>query len=381
VGVQHVPTRLGDPGERPQGPGIGGGRPWKRNHRYAEVRRLDGETRPLERRHGLSNARNVDECLYKEANLVACRPPFLAGLYVKHTNGGSVFHSGGKLCLSDRAGQRSSRFAWDVAVPIAATHLENMYLPPADWIRDRFDVVQTRDVAAFVRTDFREIFDRHELLGCPAGRVARDTDLSGGRGAAWVLSTRSFGDLVVRPYRRGGWISHLVKRRYLAGARAFHELLVTERLHRLGAPVPEVLAAVQARIRPGPGYSACIVTRRITGTVPSAEALASTPEGQVRVLMEDIGRAIRTCHEAGGWHADLNAWNLLVPKSRPDLPVMVIDWDRGRWTGDGVPDRARRANLSRLARSLRKLELASAIQAWPALESGYASEPGPAPAA
>ena len=256
-----------------------------------------------------------------------------------------------------------------------------MRLPSSDWILDRFEVVRTTDAAAFVRSDFREIFDRHGLLECPAGRAARATNVTGGRGSAWVLSARPFGDVVVRPYRRGGWISHFVKRRYLVGARAFQELMVTERLRRIGAPVPEVLAAVQERIRPGPGYSACIVTRRVAGTVPAAQALARAPAGELRVLMVDIGRAIRRCHEAGGWHADLNAWNLLVPDSRPDLPVVVIDWDRGRWIPEGVPDRAGRANLSRLARSLRKLELASAIEAWPALEQGYASEPGPTPAA
>jgi len=256
-----------------------------------------------------------------------------------------------------------------------------MYLPRFDWILDRYEVVRTPDAVAFVRSDFREIFDRHGLFGCPGGRAARATEVSGGRGAAWALSARPFGDIVVRPYRRGGWMSHFVKRRYMFGARAFQELLVTERLRRRGAPVPDVLAAVQERNRLGPGYSACLVTRRIVGSVPAAEALGRVPEGELRILMEDIGRAIRRCHEAGGWHADLNAWNLLVPGARPALPVVLIDWDRGRWIPDGVPNRARRANLSRLARSLRKLELVSAIDAWPALEQGYASEPGPTPAA
>lgn len=219
------------------------------------------------------------------------------------------------------------------------------------------------------------------MLACPAVRTAAASDLSGGRGSAWILPTRSFGDVVVRPFRRGGWISRFVERRYILGARAFKELEVTEGLRRDGAPVPEVLAAVQERIRPGPGYAACIVTRRINGTVPAAEALARVSPGELQVLMEDIGRAIRRCHQAGGWHADLNAWNLLVPSARPDLTVTVIDWDRGRLMPRGVPERARRGNLSRLARSLRKLDLAAAIDAWPALEKGYASERGPAPAA
>jgi len=256
-----------------------------------------------------------------------------------------------------------------------------MRIPRVDGLQGRFEVVRDSDAAALVRSDFRSAFDRHGLLGCPAVRAAGSTDPSGGRGAAWILPTRSFGDVVVRPFRRGGWIGQFVERRYVLGARAFKELEVTESLRRDGAPVPEVLAAVQERFRPGPGYSACIVTRRIIGTVPAAEALARVSRGELRVLMDDIGRAIRRCHEAGGWHADLNAWNLLVPNARPDLAVTVIDWDRGRFMSRGVPERARRANLSRLARSLRKLGLVAAIEAWPALEKGYASERGPSPAA
>lgn len=271
--------------------------------------------------------------------------------------------------------------AREVAVPAPAAHVGDMRTPRTDGVLDRFEVVRNSDATALVRSDFRRAFDRHGLLSCPAVRAAAAADLSGGRGSAWILPTRSFGDVVVRPFRRGGWVRRFVERRYIVGARAFEELEVTERLHREGAPVPEVLAAVQERIRPGPGYSACIVTRRISGTAPAAEALARASRGELRVLMEDIGRAIRRCHEAGGWHADLNAWNLLVPAARPDLGVTVIDWDRGRLMPRGVSERARRANLSRLARSLRKLELAAAIEAWPALEAGYASGRGPTPAA
>jgi 3-deoxy-D-manno-octulosonic acid kinase len=142
-----------------------------------------------------------------------------------------------------------------------------------------------------------------------------------------------------------------------------------------------VLAAVQEQARPGPGYHACLVTRRVAGTVPAAELLRKRRAGEIRRWMEEIGRSIRLCHDAGGWHADLNAWNLLVAESRPDLPVIVIDWDRGSLREEGVSLRARLANLARLRRSLKKLELKSALDAWPALERGYESAPGPTPAA
>ncbi len=254
-----------------------------------------------------------------------------------------------------------------------------------DWLLDRFEVVRPEGIVAVVRSDFLDAFLRHGLAGCPAGRSALTSGaaaaVEGGRGAAWILSDRAFGDVVVRPYRRGGWIRRLSERRYLLGARAFRELTVTEKLRREGAPVPEVLAAVQQRLSPGPGYSACLVSRRIPGTAPAAVALDGVTSREARIVMEDVGRAIRSCHEAGGWHADLNAWNLLVPRGRPDLRVTVIDWDRGRLMAAGVPDDSRRSNLDRLARSLRRLGLAEALAAWPALERGYAAEPGPTPAA
>jgi tRNA A-37 threonylcarbamoyl transferase component Bud32 len=141
------------------------------------------------------------------------------------------------------------------------------------------------------------------------------------------------------------------------------------------------MAAVHRHARPGPGYEACIVTRHIAGTTPAAESLAHTRSGEVGLVMEEIGRSIRACHDVGGWHADLNAWNLLIPESRPSLPVILIDWDRGRLVTDGMTRRQIETNLARLHRSLRKLDLRAALDAWPELERGYAASPEPRPAA
>ncbi|MCL7974678.1 MAG: 3-deoxy-D-manno-octulosonic acid kinase [marine benthic group bacterium] len=253
--------------------------------------------------------------------------------------------------------------------------------PRPDLIPDRFELLATTDTLAVVRSDFREAFESSRLIRCAAADISGAEPLKGGRGAARILTVHAFGEIVVRPYRRGGWIRHVVRKRYFIGSRPIRELNVTERLRVAGAPVPEAVAAVHRKARPGPGYEACIATRRIAGTMPAAESLHRSRSGEIRLIMEEIGRSIRACHDAGGWHADLNAWNLLVSESRPDLPVMLIDWDRGRIVTGGVTGRSRRANLARLQRSLRKLGLHSALDAWPHLERGYAASPEPRPAA
>ncbi len=255
-----------------------------------------------------------------------------------------------------------------------------------DFLRDRFEVLRAPRTAAIVRVDFRDAFDRHALIRSaggsplPAARTFQRVG-SGGRGAALVLPAGPLGEVVLRPFRRGGWVQFVVRTAYLRGDRAFDELILTERLRRAGAPVPEALAAVQKSIGPGPAYRASLVTRRASGFVAAPDALRRARPGEAAGLMAGIGGAIRRAHEAGGWHADLNAWNLLLPAARPGLAPILIDWDRGRWHPGGVRGRAARANLDRLHRSLRKLGLEAALGAWDELEAAYGSAPAPEPAA
>ncbi len=257
-----------------------------------------------------------------------------------------------------------------------------MRAPLPDWMRDRFERIEGPGTAAIVRTDFRDAFEADRLLLCALGGPPGGTPVAaGGRGDAYVLPAGPLGEVVVRPFRRGGWVRHVVRDRYLAGNRAFEEIVLTERLRRAGAPVPEAVAAVQSRVGPGPAYAACLVTRRLAGFAPAAEVLRGRRQGEAAGPMERIGSSIRRAHDAGGVHADLNAWNVLLAEARPGLPPVLIDWDRGRWRPDGASRRDARANLRRLRRSLRKLGLAAALGAWDALEAGYDSGPDPVPAA
>ncbi|HVF34656.1 MAG TPA: lipopolysaccharide kinase InaA family protein, partial [Candidatus Saccharimonadia bacterium] len=68
------------------------------------------------------------------------------------------------------------------------------------------------------------------------------------------------------------------------------------------------------------------------------------------------GDTIRRFHDAGVWHADLNAHNVLRDEAGA---FWLLDFDRG-WLAP-PRERWRRANLARLERSLRKVGLRAAL--------------------
>lgn len=185
------------------------------------------------------------------------------------------------------------------------------------------------------------------------------TPLGGGRGGVGLASWRGEA-VVVRPYRRGGWVRHVVRERYLLGARAFAETWAAERARAAGLPAPLVLAA--AHERSGLGYRAVLWTRyRPGGTLAD---VAADPE-----VWRSVGRVLGRLHAAGFHHPDLNLRNVLV---EPDGAVALLDFDRvRRWPRLLMPW-LRRAALHRLARSARKLGRPLDAAAWAALQAGYA---------
>lgn len=270
------------------------------------------------------------------------------------------------------------------------------------WLRGRFASLREGPTSAVVRRDFLPTFRRlglmdaarePRLVGAPSATTAAPgapapggavepgaaTDLapaagpSGapGRGRTALLPAGSLGEAVLRPYRRGGWVRRVNRRRYFLGDRAFHELALTERLGREGVPVPEVLAAVQTSRRPG--YVAALVTLRVPEAPPASSVLRGLDPEAAGPVLTRIGRSVARLHRAGGWHADLNAHNILVPRDPAREPIL-LDFDRGRLLPFPLPALLARRNTRRLRRSLRKLDLRGAAAAWTAFESGYRKE-------
>lgn len=194
----------------------------------------------------------------------------------------------------------------------------------------------------------------------------------GGRGAVWRVAGE-FGEGVLRHYRRGGLVAHLVRDRYPwhgeDSTRSFREFRLLAELVARGLPVPRPLAAGYRRA--GLTYRADLLTELVPQARTFADAVGET------ALWPSIGRMLARFHREGVWHADLNAHNVLVDANDQ---VWLIDFDRGRLR---APEPAwLEANLLRLRRSLHKIGAAAAMPVhWSALLDAYVAAGGDASAA
>ena len=185
---------------------------------------------------------------------------------------------------------------------------------------------------------------------------------SGGRAAAWFIQLLPF-EAVLRHFKRGGLMRHLVRDRYiwtgLAHTRSFAEFDLLRQMWLAGLPVPRPLGA--AVWRQGLTYRAAVLTQRISNAQPLA--LRQEPS-----VWHEAGRVIAQMHQFGVWHADLNVFNLLVDANDQ---VWIIDLDRGRRAG--LTDVQRAENLSRMLRSVRKVVPERESSCWSSLKQGYQS--------
>ena len=195
-----------------------------------------------------------------------------------------------------------------------------------------------------------------------------------GRGNAQYLSL-SGEQLVLRHYRRGGYVSKLSEDRYiwtgLEAARPFHELSILTHLDSLKLPVPKPYGAEV--VRNGASYSGSLLTYRLPGAT-LAEALVS--DAMTPGLWHQVGKTIAMFHRQGVCHADLNAHNVLVLTDQTDVnesSVSLIDFDRASLKDPKESDWQHKT-VFRLQRSLLKIadknQLALLEIAWQTLMDG-----------
>lgn len=217
-----------------------------------------------------------------------------------------------------------------------------------------------------VRRSYAEHAAELGLEGDPEGSGGM---AAGGRAAHPLVELPGGERALVRRYHRGGAIRHVNRATYLRGRRSYHELWVTERARAAGVSVPFALAAAERRRRLG--YSAWLATRWIPDACDLAEWLTDDAGGgrSAEAILEMVGRQISAMHEAGIAHPDLNLRNVLVGAGGGD--VYLLDFDRARVGAGPVPARRRRADISRMLRSARKLGVGVTAAGLRAMASGY----------
>lgn len=190
-----------------------------------------------------------------------------------------------------------------------------------------------------------------------------------GRGSAWFIEA-PHGPVVLRHYLRGGWAATFSRQSYfftgVSSSRPFREYQVLVELYAKGLPVPRPVAALcqhQGVISTG-----AIMTECITSSSTLADVLSGGDP--VEDVWKRVGACIRKFHDAGVWHADLNARNILLDANHT---VFLIDFDRARFHPGKPVDGE--GNLNRLKRSLQKLwpadEMPALQLAWNELKAGY----------
>ena len=194
-----------------------------------------------------------------------------------------------------------------------------------------------------------------------------------GRGSAWFIDS-PFGPVVLRQYLRGGWAAKFSRQGYfftsVSRSRPFREFYLLAALCQKGLPVPRPVAALIQHH--GMISTGAILTARISSAQTLADIFTDDHSfpGRADNFWSSVGQCVRQFHNAGVWHADLNARNILV---NADWQISLIDFDRARYKPGKVING--QANLNRLKRSLDKLwpqEKRSDLKpAWDQLLAGY----------
>jgi 3-deoxy-D-manno-octulosonic acid kinase len=145
------------------------------------------------------------------------------------------------------------------------------------------------------------------------------------------------GPVVVKHYRRGGWLGHFVRETYLTFGmpRSQAEFEIMEKLHRLGISVPEPVAYAW---QGGLFSRAWLVTREIEQSLTLAQLSASEPE-QALKAMGPLRREVALLVEHQVLHADFHPGNVLVDGTGR---VYLVDFDKaGRFKGSAAALRSR----------------------------------------
>ncbi len=177
-----------------------------------------------------------------------------------------------------------------------------------------------------------------------------------GRAPAYAITLgEACGPVVIRHAMRGGVLGRTGSDLFLPPTRGLRELVNSLRLRLTGVPTPEVIAVVSYRAGPLLRRSD-VATREIKESHNLAVVLREMTAGEDREsCLRAAGKLLASMARAGAHHPDLNARNILITwDASAGAKGHMLDVDRIRFHTPDDP-LVWSANITRLARSLRKL--------------------------
>jgi 3-deoxy-D-manno-octulosonic acid kinase len=146
----------------------------------------------------------------------------------------------------------------------------------------------------------------------------------GGRISITVTRLQGIGSVVIKYYRRGGVIRHLIKKRYLkcGKTRCQIEYELLQKVRSLGINAPDPIAfAYRGRLF----YQCWLVTREIQNHQTLAQ-LSRSNEEQARMTLKAVIKQVSMLIKNKILHADLHPGNVIVDNQNQ---VYLLDFDKG----------------------------------------------------
>jgi 3-deoxy-D-manno-octulosonic acid kinase len=226
-----------------------------------------------------------------------------------------------------------------------------------------FTLIEDNHKTIIVRDDYKERL-LQQGLDTPDVLIASDRKAPvaySGRGETPSVPIAGTSEkMIIRKYRRGGFLRFLSRDIYWGGNRPFKELNVAATAHVRGIPTADVLAAVAVKVA-GPLYRGYLISKEIPicrdlpyffSTLAKKNSAGSVFKKKREVLSR-AARAIRFMHDKGFYHGDLNLKNVLIDMDNTDS-IYIIDWDKST-SQTKLSRSARRSNVLRFCRSMEKL--------------------------